>query len=177
MTPFPPIERWRLPRAACERTRQAVLPAGHRGNESGVFWVGRRHMTSMISAVVFPTGPGVVEAPGRWSVTPEVYAAVASWAKPRGLSLLAVVHTHVERVPPRLSRTDRTQGLKVPGALAVIIGRGGHERDVDAWGWFVYGDGDYRALGSAERAERLELVDGTIDFVTITAAVPIEAAP
>ncbi len=154
MTPFPPIERWRLPRAACERTRQAVLPAGHRGNESGVFWVGRR----------------------RWSVTPEVYAAVASWAKPRGLSLLAVVHTHLERLPPHLSRTDRTQGLKVPDVLAVIIGCGGDEPDVDAWGWFVYDDGDYRPLDAAERAERLDLVDGTIDFVTITAAVPIEAA-
>jgi hypothetical protein len=177
MTPFPPIERWRLPRAACERTRTAVQPAGRRGNESGVFWVGHRHMTSTISAVIFPTGPGVVEAPGRWSVTPEVYAAVASWAKPRRLSLLAVVHTHVERVPPCLSRIDRTQGLKVPGALAVIIGRGGDEPDVDAWGWFVYNGGDYRALDGAERAERLELVGGTIDFVTITAAAPIEAVP
>jgi len=176
MTPFPPIERWRLPRAACERTRQAVLPAGHRGNESGVFWVGRRQTTTTISAVIFPTGPGVVEAPRRWSVTPEVYAAVASWAKPRGLSLLAVVHTHLERLPPHLSRTDRTQGLKVPDVLAVIIGCGGDEPDVDAWGWFVYDDGDYRPLDAAERAERLDLVDGTIDFVTITAAVPIEAA-
>ncbi len=177
MTPFPPIERWQLPRAACERTRTALLPAGRRGSESGVFWAGRRQTMTTISAVIFPTGPGVVEAPGRWSVTPEVYAAVASWAKPRGLSLLAVVHTHLEHVPPRLSRTDRTQGLKVPDALAVIIGRGGDEPDLDAWGWFVYDDGEYRALGSAECAERLELVGGTIDFVTITAAVPIEAAP
>jgi hypothetical protein len=64
MTPFPSIERWRLPRMACERTRQAVLPAGRRGNESGVFWVGRRQATTTISAVIFPTGPGVVEAPG-----------------------------------------------------------------------------------------------------------------
>jgi hypothetical protein len=177
MTPFPPIERWRLPRAACERTRETLLPAGRCGNESGVFWVGRRQTTSTISAVIFPTGPGVVEAPGRWSVAPEVYAAVASWANPRGLSLLAVVHIHLERLPPGLSRTDRTQGLKVPDALAVTLGCGGDEPDLDAWGWFVYDDGDYRALDAAERAERMDLVDGTIDFVTITAAVPIEAAP
>jgi proteasome lid subunit RPN8/RPN11 len=177
MTPFPPIKRWRLPRAACERTRQAVLPAGRRGNESGVFWAGRRQPTSTISAVIFPAGPGVVQAPGRWSVTAEVYAAVASWAKPRGLSLLAVVHTHLGVLPPRLSRTDRMQGLKVPDALAVIIGRGGDEPDADAWGWFVYDGGGYRALGGAERAERLEVVDDTIDFVTITDAVLVEAGP
>jgi len=176
MTPFPPIERWRLPRGACERTRQAVLPAGRRGNESGIFWVGRRQPTSTISAVIVPAGPGVVQAPGRWSVTPEVYATVASWAKPRGLSLLAVVHTHLGVLPPRLSRTDRMQGLKVPDALAVIIGRGGGEPDANAWGWFVY-DGGYRELGGAERAERLEVVDDTIDFITITDAVPLESGP
>jgi proteasome lid subunit RPN8/RPN11 len=176
MTPFPSIERWRLPRMACERTRQAVLPAGRRGNESGVFWVGRRQATTTISAVIFPTGPGVVEAPGRWRVAPEVYAAVASWAKPRGLSLLGVVHTHPEH-QPRLSRTDRIHGVKVPDALAVIIGRSGDEPDVEAWGWFIYDGGDYRTLKAAERAERLELAGGTIDFATVTAAVPVEARP
>lgn len=177
MTPFPPIKRWRLPRAACDRTQESVLPAGRRGNESGVFWAGRREATSTISAVIVPAGPGVVQAPARWSVKPEVYAAVASWAKPRGLSLLAVVHTHPGTLPPRLSRTDRTQGLKVPDALAVIIGHGGAEPDANAWGWFVYDGGGYRELGDAERAERLELVDDTIDLVTVTAAVPVEAGP
>jgi hypothetical protein len=174
-TPYPPIERWRLPRAACEQTQRALLPAGRRGSESGVFWVGRRDARSTISAVIHPTGAGVVEAPDRWSVTPEVYAAVAAWAKPMGYALLAVVHSHVEFVPPRLSRTDRTQGLKVPDALAVIVGDGGHQPAVDAWGWFVYDDCDYRELGDAELAARLELVDDTSEFVSITLTTAVEA--
>jgi hypothetical protein len=86
-----------------------------------------------------------------------------------------VVHSHVEFVPSRLSRTDRTQGLKVPDALAVIVGEGGHQPAVDAWGWFVYHDCDYRELGDAELAARLELVDDTSDFVTITVTSAVEA--
>jgi proteasome lid subunit RPN8/RPN11 len=174
MTPYPPIERWRLPRAACEQTQRALLPAGRRGNESGVFWVGHRDATSTINAVIHPTGAGVIEAPDRWSVTPEVYAAVAAWAKPRGYALLAVVHSHIEPAPPRLSRTDRTQGLKVPHALAVIVGIGGRVAAVDAWGWFVYHDGDYREIDHRERATRLEFVDDTSEFVTITLTKAVE---
>lgn len=171
MDPFPPIERWQLPRSACGRTREAVVGAGRRGNESGVFWIGRRGATSPVSAIVFPKGPGMIEAPGRWSVAPELYAAVAAWAKPRGLSLLAVVHTHLSGVRPHLSHTDRTRGLKVPGALAVIIPSGGLEHDIDAWGWYVYDGDGYRELAHGERGERIQLVDADVEYVTVTAPI------
>src|SRR5438045_1710816 len=141
MTPYPPIERWLIPTAACEQTRNAVLPAGRRGNESGLFWLGERAATSAVTAVVKPVGAGVTELPWRWSVTPEVYAAVSAWAKPRALTLLAAVHTHLSPNTPSMSRTDRTQGLKVPDALALIVRAGGEEPDARRWGWFVYTNG------------------------------------
>jgi hypothetical protein len=171
MDPFPVIERWRLPRSACERTRDTVIPAGLRGNESGVFWIGQRSAVSSISAVVFPSGPGVIETPGRWSVGAEVYAAAAVWAKPRRLSLLAVIHTHLSGIPPRMSYTDQTRGLRVQGALAIIIGGGGQESDLDAWGWYVYDGDGYRELGERERRERVELIDADIEFATIAAPI------
>ncbi|MEK6274329.1 MAG: hypothetical protein AABM30_03235 [Actinomycetota bacterium] len=169
MTPYPPIERWRLPEAACEQTRAAVKPAGRRGVESGVFWLGRRAGVSEITAVVHPIGEGVEETPFYWSVSPEVYAAVAAWANLRRLTLLAVAHIHLSAAQPRMSPTDRTQGLKVPDALAIILPRGGREPAVDAWGWFVYEDSDYRELESRERAGRVELCAGEVEFANVEA--------
>lgn len=168
MAPFPPIERWTVPSAACEQTRTAVLPAGRRGVESGVFWLGTRAATSVVRAVAMPVGYGVVEEPGKWSVSAELYAAVAGYAKPRGLTLLGVVHTHLSPRVPRLSSTDRMQGLKVQDALAVIVGSAGKEGDPDRWGWFVYDGVDYRDLIGNERVERVEMTGGSAEFIEIS---------
>jgi hypothetical protein len=175
MTPFPPIERWRLPQAACELTREAVMPAGRHGCESGVFWLGRRAATSEIGAVVHPVGAAVEETPFYWRVAPEVYAAVAAWANPRELTLLAIAHIHLSAVRPGLSRTDRTQGLKVADALSVVVPRGGDEDDLEEWGWFIYEDGDYRAVDPAERRARVAIIDGEVEFARIDTGA-IEAA-
>src|ERR1022692_4091598 len=102
MAPYPPIERWRIPEAACELTRESVQLAGRRRVESGVFWLGTRVATSIVRVVAKPVGGGVVEEPWQWSVSPELYAAVAAYAKPRGLTLLAVLHTHLSSRSPRM---------------------------------------------------------------------------
>jgi hypothetical protein len=54
-----------------------------------------------------------------------------------------------------------------PDALAIIVPRAGREADTGRWGWFVYGDGDYRELGDAERAGRVEMTAPAADFVVI----------
>lgn len=169
MTPYPPIERWLIPSMACEQTRNALKPAGRDGRESGVFWLGERAATSSIKAVVKPVGSGVVESPWQWSVSPEIYAAVTAWAKPRGLTLLAAVHSHLSARPPRMSLTDRTQGLKVPDAVAVILPAGGAEPDPTRWGWFVYTDGDYLTLTDAAIAARVRFISGTVVYCEISA--------
>jgi hypothetical protein len=167
MAPFPPIKRWRLPQAACELTRNSVMPAGRRGDESGVFWLGCRDQVSEITAVVFPTGEGVQETPLCWSVSAEVYAAVSAWARRRGLALLGVAHTHMTHARPRMSPTDRSQGLKVPDALSIIVPAKSREPDPADWAWFVYAAGDYRELTPAEHVRRVELTDGQVEFAVI----------
>lgn len=167
MTPYPPIRRWQVPETVCELSRDAVQPAGLAGCESGVFWLGQRAAASEVAVVIHPVGEGVEETPFYWSVAPEVYAAITAWAKPRGLTLLAVVHTHLSTLPPRMSPTDRRQGLKTPDALAVIIPSGGAEPDPLHWGWFVYANDDYRPLETAELQARLAIVPGAADFVVI----------
>ncbi len=140
-----------------EATLAAVQPSGRRGLESGVFWLGPREDVSVVTAVVMPTGPGVEERRGYWRVTPEVFGAIASWATPRGLSLLGVCHTHGVGIPARLSRQDRTHSIKAPGVLAVVIGSGGDEPDHAKWGWYVWEEGDYRALSEGERVRRIDM--------------------
>jgi hypothetical protein len=167
MAPYPPIERWQVTEKVCELSRNAVQPAGLVGCESGVFWLGRRAGASEITVVVHPVGDGVQETPFDWRVAPEVYAAVTAWAKPRSLTLLAVVHTHLSALPPRMSPTDRHQGLKTPDALAVIIPSAGAEPDPRRWGWFVYSGDDYRPLGTAEMKARVAIVPGAADLIVV----------
>lgn len=169
MVPYPPIERWLVPEAACELTRESVQPAGRRGTEFGVFWLGTRAETSIVRTVVMPVGTGVTEEAWLWSVSAELYAAIAAYAKPRRLTLLGVVHTHLSPWVPRLSRTDRMRGLKVQDALAVVVGSAGQERDPARWGWFVYDLRGYRGLAASERAERIEMTRGPAEFVEIKA--------
>jgi hypothetical protein len=145
------------------------MPAGRRGVESGVFWLGDRAATSAITAVAHPTGEGVEETPFSWRVSPEVYAAIARWARPRGLTLLAVAHVHLSEARPRLSPTDRSQGLKVQHALSVILPRGGREPNPKAWGWFVYEGAEYRELPPAEAAVRIARTGDDVEFVVIGA--------
>src|SRR5579884_1024470 len=157
MTPYPPIERWRVPRAALDATLDAVVPASRRGNESGSLLLGHRSREARISVVVLPRGRGVRETPWYWQVGAGVYGRISSWAKPRGISLPAILHTHLDDIPPHLSSADRTRSVRVPGVLAVVIGRGGQERDASAWGWYVYDSNDYRRLGESEFAARVEI--------------------
>jgi hypothetical protein len=166
--PYPVIASWVIPAKAIESTLKAVRPSGRRGLESGAFWLGARTSVSIISAVVIPSGPGVDECEGYWRVTPEVFGTVASWAAPRGLSLLGVCHTHGVGIPAKLSRQDRTHSIKAPGVLAIVIGSGGDEPDHAKWGWYVWEHGDYRELPDHERSRRIEI--GGNDGVAVARA-------
>lgn len=164
-TPYPCIERWALAERVLTATLTGVRRAGLCGRESGAFWLGKRVETAMIWAVVIPSGTGVEERPDQWRVSPEVFGAVTRWAKPQGLTLLAIAHTHVRGVPPRLSWADRHYSVQVPGMLAVVIGNGGEDRDYRDWGWYVYENGDYRNLLVPELAARLKIQpDGKVEI-------------
>lgn len=140
-------------------TAMGVQEAGEGVRESGALWLGNRNAIARVAAVVFPRGNGVEARAGRWKVAPEVFGAVTRWAKPQAFSLLAVVHTHLRGVPPRLSRADREYSVQVPGMLAVIIGDAGTELDHRRWSWYVYDRGEYRRLITEELNERLIVVE------------------
>jgi hypothetical protein len=148
--PYPPIDAWRVPRAAVAATRASVVGAGRRGDESGVFWLGERTATAAVRAVVSLRGRGVLETPGLWQVSSQVYGVVSALARELELVLLATAHTHGRGVPVALSRTDREHGVRVPGLLALVVGDGG-DAPLEEWSWNVYDDGAFRTLSPAAR--------------------------
>jgi len=144
--PYPAIQHWLIPRSVLAETRKRVQEEGQNVRESGALWLGERGDAARVLAVVFPRGKGVEARADKWKVTPEVFGTLTRWAKPQNLSLLAVVHTHLNGVPPRLSRSDREYSVQVPGILAIVIGEGGAETDHQKWGWYLYERGNYRHL-------------------------------
>lgn len=158
-TPYPPIDRWLIPAQALQSTLTGVRSAGQRGNESGAFWLGTRSATANVLHVVLPGGPGVEERPWQWRVGSGIFDAISRWASVRGVVLLAIAHTHIG-ASVSLSEADRYQSVQVPGVLAVVIGRGGKERNPTRWGWYLYEDGDYRPLLPDEWRCRLKVSKG-----------------
>ena len=146
----------------------AVRPAGRNGKETGVFWLGQRGSTSKVRAVVVPCGPGVECTPWMWRVSPEVFGTLTRWALPLNLTLLGVVHTHLDGIPPRLSLADRTESVQVPGILSVVIGNGGQDSDFRAWGWYVFEKGDFRDFSRHELLKRV-LVRSDVEIGVWTA--------
>lgn len=154
-TPYPEVREWVVPDAARRATLHGVRPAGQRGRESGAFWLGVRQGVAQVTGVILPRGGGVEESLGHWRVSTEVFGTISRWAKPRGLTLLGIAHTHVRGVPTRLSWSDRHRSVCVPGFLSVVIGNGGEDEDHYDWGWYVYEDGDYRELLRPELIRRV----------------------
>lgn len=157
--PYPDVDVLELDRSVITATLAAVQRPGRDGNEGGVFWVGTRAATSAVHAVVVPAGDGVIEAPGFWRVTPEVYGAISRWASERGWSLLGICHIHGEGIPAELSIQDRNHLVRAPGVLAVVIGSSGRDHAPDLWGWYEYASSAYREMDADERHRRLRLTD------------------
>jgi hypothetical protein len=162
--PYPRINRWVLPSSAFSATLRAVQEEGQSVREAGALWLGSRADTAHVTAIVFPTGKGVQATAGNWKVSPEVFGVVTRWAKPHGLCLLGVVHTHLRGVPPRLSLADREYSVQVPGMLAVVIGEGGYESDHLNWGWYVYENNSYRKLLALEVKQLFKVTSARIDL-------------
>lgn len=158
--PYPKIEIWRLADRVVPATWNALRAAD--GAEAGVLWLGERGAEATVTAVIRLHGVGVEEGRGHFEAAPEVLGAVTRWAKPKGLTLLALCHAHPPGVPGRLSGWDRRHGFAVPEFLALVAGEGGGD-DPSHWGWYVFDrrSSDYRFIDESERADRL-LVDGTI---------------
>jgi hypothetical protein len=151
-----------VPQAAVAATLVSVVGAGRRGDEAGVFWLGRREANTEVTCVVSLRGRGVLESPGLWQVSSEVYGVVSRLAAAGQVVLLATAHTHGRGVPVALSLTDRRHGVRVPDFLALVIGDGGASRRPADWSWNSFDGSDFRSLDRDELARRVSFTDASI---------------
>jgi hypothetical protein len=160
---YPIIEKWVFSGGLLQATVDGIRACGNFRRESGAFWLGTRTNLTRIAAVVFPNGAGVIEAPGFWRVSADVFGTVTRWAVPRGLCLLGLVHAHIGRGAPFLSWTDRIYGVRVPGVLSIVIPNGGRNANHLNWGWYVFDNGDYRKLSTSELRQKVT-IDPSLQF-------------
>jgi hypothetical protein len=79
------------------------------------------------------------------------------------------VHTHGRRIPVALSLTDRRDGVRVPDFLAVVIGNGGADNDLDDWSFNVFERRDFRELSIEEFRERVVSTEDEVDLWRVSA--------
>lgn len=176
MNPYPPISCWHVPADALQVTLEGVIRGGLHSTEAGALWLGRRMDVARIATVVLPKGRGVVEEPWRWQVGPEVICAITRWARPQGLVMLAMLHTHLGG-SVAMSWSDRNRVVQVPGMLSVIIGHRGADHDPNRWGWYVYDHGAYRELSPGERQRRIVIDDGRTCVARIASSDGVHEIP
>jgi proteasome lid subunit RPN8/RPN11 len=154
--PYPRIHRWTLAERVVPATWEAFRVADN--HEAAVFWLGVRDSEAVVTSVVRLHGVGVEEGQGHFEAAPEVLGTVTRWAKPQGLTLLAICHVHPPGVPGRLSRWDRRHGFAVSEFLSIVAGDGGVD-EPSRWGWYVFDRqaADYRLISERERADRLRV--------------------
>jgi len=152
---YPPVWRWTIPSVGLDATLAGLLEGGRRGVEAGVLWLGPRASESTVTAVVLPRGPGVLQRSGTWSISPEALGVVTTWASKRGVSLLGIAHCHGGPWV-QMSQTDRDHLVHAPDMLAIIVGMGGRETDLNRWGWNLFEDGRYREMLGPERRRRVD---------------------
>jgi len=167
-SPYPPIDEWRVPKSAVAATLASVVGAGRRGDEAGVFWLGRRDAVAEVSAIVSLRGPGILESPGLWQVSSDVYGVVSRLAVDQGVVLLATAHTHGRGVPVMLSPTDRRHGVRVPDFLALVIGDGGEAGDPADWSWNAFDGRDFQRFDSDELARRAKVTEGDVALFRVS---------
>src|SRR5438105_2065357 len=116
---------------------KGLLLAGRQGCEGGALWLGTRADGAVVKTVVLPHGKGVIERPGFWELSTEVYGQVGTWAAEKGQVLLALVHSHRGPKDVWLSPTDQFATVHVIDFLSIVVGGYGRVADPNSWGYHI----------------------------------------
>jgi hypothetical protein len=125
-------------------------------------WLGDRNSTARVTAVALPHGPGVVEKPGFWQMSTEVYGQVGEWASRRSVVLLALVHSHRVKGGNYLSELDQFASVHVPDFLSIVVGGFGSDSSPSLWGYHVFEGTSFKRLTTTEVAQRLVFQRGSV---------------
>ncbi|SRR6266852_4618734 len=118
---FPPVQMWRLVEGVLEGSLQEMASDGVDGNEGVVLWLGRQAQGQVdITHLVGLRGPGVVKRPDFLMIASWLLNEVTDLALHLNVHLIGQIHTHGPGYGIDLSKTDRTQGIRVPYYLSIV---------------------------------------------------------
>jgi hypothetical protein len=141
---------------------EGLILAGRHGHEGGALWLGRRADEAVVKTVVLPSGKGVMESPGFWQLSTEVYGQVGTWASQREEVLLALVHSHRGPKDVWLSATDQFATVHVIDFLSIVVGGYGRVADPNSWGYHIFNGKAFERLDDGIVARRVRWTDDEI---------------
>jgi len=148
-------------------TLRGLRRAGLNGSEGGALWLGHRESIAEVTAVALPHGPGVVENPGFWQMSTEVYAQLSDWASDRTFVLLALVHSHGPKGANYLSALDEFATVRVPDFLSIVVGGFGSDSEPKDWGYHVFEGSEFKRLTKIDVSQRLRFQRGSVLSVEV----------
>jgi hypothetical protein len=121
MNYFPKINKWLIPKAALDRSREEMAQDGRMGNEGISLWLGTKERgEARLTHVVFLRGNGVRKSPFNIHIEPELMREVHEHAEAAGVILIGQIHSHSRYCSIDLSPTDHAHGIRVPYFLSIV---------------------------------------------------------
>jgi len=167
---FPAVNRWVVPASAIEASFTEMRADGVvRGTEGIALWLGQRDDDAVITHVVLLRGPGIVREPDFVQISDALLNDVTDEAIRVGAQLVGQVHAHGPLASTNLSWIDETGGVRVPFYLSVVAPDYGAGRpDITTCAAHLFEpNGSWRRMTAAEAAERIAIVAGMVDIITV----------
>jgi hypothetical protein len=121
MNYFPKINKWLIPKAALDRSREEMAQDGRVGNEGISLWLGTKERgEARLTHAVFLRGNGVRKSPFNIHIEPELMREVHEHAEAAGVILIGQIHSHSRYCGIDLSPTDHAYGIHVPYFLSIV---------------------------------------------------------
>jgi hypothetical protein len=167
---FPAVNRWVIPTGAIEVSFTEMRADGEvRGTEGIALWLGRRDDDAVITCVVLLRGPGIVREPDFVQISDALMNDVTDEAIRVGAQLVGQVHSHGPLASTNLSKIDQTGGVRVPFYLSAVAADYAAGRpDLASCAVHVFEpSGSWRWMTAAEVTDRIAVVPGTVDVITV----------
>jgi len=121
MNYFPKTNKWLIPKAALDSSRDEMALDGRYENEGTSLWLGKKENgEARLTHIVFLRGAGIYKSPLNIQVAPELMREVHEKAQAVGAILIGQIHSHSRLCGVDLSQSDHAYGIRVPYFLSIV---------------------------------------------------------
>ena len=119
---FPKVNRWFIPAAALDQSRDEMALDGRHGKEGISLWLGTKHRGEVhVTHIVFLRGSGLFKSPVNIRIASPLMHEVHEHAEGVGAILIGQVHSHGRAYGIDLSPSDHAYGIACSGIFSSIV--------------------------------------------------------